>query len=153
MSIFEDIKARHLKARKENDKTTSPVLSVVLGSLDNKAILDTSGVKVVDDEIAISVLKSIVKNLNEFISLAEKETSNIETVVIEKLKAERNIVESFLPVKLTEDELHEIISEFISFNDKAKHTIKDIMTFLRITYTNLYDGKTASDIANKLLKK
>lgn len=152
MSIFETIKLHHLKARKEGNKATASVLSVVIGSLENKANINKDGVKFVDDDVAISVLKSILKNINEFIVLAEKETSNIETSVIEKLKNEKSIIESFLPVKLTEDELREIISEFIAFNEKSKHTIKDIMTFLRTTYTNLYDGKTASDIVNELLK-
>ena len=153
MSIFEIIKLHHLAARKEGNKATASVLSVVIGSLENKASVNKDGVKFVDDAVAISVLKSILKNINEFITLAEKETSNIETVVIEKLKNEKSIIESFLPVKLTEDELKEIISEFIAFNDKTKHTIKDIMTFLRVNYTNLYDGRMASNIINELLNK
>lgn len=61
--------------------------------------------------------------------------------LLEKLKTEKSIVESFLPVRLTEEKLREIITEFIAFNDEARHTLKDIMTFLKVNYKNLYDGK------------
>jgi uncharacterized protein YqeY len=140
MSIFAQIKHDLLTARKARDTTTATFLSTLSGEMESKATV-IDGNKVVSDDVASSVIKKFGKGIDESLEHMPNDA---------QLMQERKILDQYIPKLLSETELTDIIQSAI---DDGKANIGAIMGLLKAQYPNLYDGKTASDIANKLLKR
>lgn len=116
---------------KNPDKTELNLLRVIKGEIGR---LEDANTKLNDDKIT-SLLKKMVENLKQIPS----DTSAIEIELIER----------YLPKQLSEDELSNIITSYMSTNDIS--TIKDmgkIMGFLKTNHSGQYDG----NVANKIIK-
>ena len=140
MSIFARIKSDQLNARKARDTTTATFLSTLSGEMESKATV-VDGNKVVSDDLASSIIKKFGKGIDESLEHVPNDP---------QLMQERKILDQYIPKLLSETELSDIIKTAI---DDGKANIGAIMGVLKSQYPNLYDGKTASDIANKLLKR
>jgi uncharacterized protein YqeY len=64
------------------------------------------------------------------------------------------IIESFLPVEKTREELDSIIESFLQETDRSKKAMGIVMKKLKENFAGQYDGKVASEILkNKLSGK
>ena len=153
MSILDKIKADQLIARKEKSAIKAQVLTTLLGELDTGAKRDG---KIPGDTEVLALIQKFIKNIDETIKAMG--TLTIETVSSPKtvqLLIETQILESYLPQQLTEDELRVIIDDCIMQEqcggDLSKGTsMGAVMSYLKIKYSGRYDGKVASQISKEL---
>ncbi len=139
--IIKKITADLLEARKSRDAGKASILSTALGEMSNHAVM-TNGEKIVSDDKAISIIKKFIGAIDETLELVSNEKKEL-------LNREREILSGYLPTMLSEAELTDIIRSAV---DGGGANIGSIMGLLKSKYANLYDGKTASKIANELLK-
>jgi len=141
--IFNDYKI----AMKSKDNLRSSTLSFLRAELINVAIAKKK--KQLDDLEVISVIKKQVKAREDSIEqfkkggradLAEKETKELE------------ILKSYLPPELTEEEIKKIIEEVISLTQAS--SLKDmgqVMKQVTEKIAGRADGKLVSDLVRKRL--
>jgi uncharacterized protein YqeY len=106
MTLFDDLKARKLKAMKDRTPLVGNILGVVIGQVQQDG--DTS------DAAVIRICQKIIKSNNETIQhikdadagpgVALTDHGQLETLVLEN-----GILESFLPRSWTEDEVRNLI--------------------------------------------
>jgi len=71
------------------------------------------------------------------------------TDVIEQNRAERSVLEAYVPPMLDEGALETLVRGLIEASDRP--SIGSIMASLKSTHGGQYDGKLASDVARRLL--
>lgn len=132
MSLIEkidaDFKAAYMESR-NNDSAKDK--KNFLGVLKTEVTKES---KNPSDAYIISKIKSMIK------SAAATNSFN---------EIELGILEEYLPKQLTEDEISNIIKEFLTDNSGAN--MGQIMTYLKNNYGGQYDGKTASTLAKSLV--
>jgi uncharacterized protein YqeY len=111
--LKEKINADYMTAMKLRDNSTKNLLSVVKGEV--QTIEKNLGIENLSDEEVIKILNKIAKSLRESIQTSP---SNSE------LNAELDVIESYLPKQMTEEEINTKIDEAIINGAK---TISDIM--------------------------
>lgn len=136
-TIYEKIKTDFIAARKAKQAGVVALLSTVIGEMNNEASRAKTGDKTVSDEIAIKVLKSFAKNLEEVFKISGSVESEIEL----------DIINTYLPSQMTGDDLRIVLKNFVDVT--GKNSMKDIMNFLKEQFAGLYDGKVASTIAKE----
>jgi uncharacterized protein YqeY len=128
-----------LKARKERNNIKSNLLNILYSEC-IKIGKDNGNRDPTEQEI-INTISKFIKNNN--ITLDNLLKTNREED-IQKIKIELDILNNYLPKRLTEVQLTSVINEFVSNTPGCK--IGDIMQFLKINYNNQYDNKLASNI-------
>jgi len=92
--------------------------------------------KPMTEEDEIKIIRKFIKNADDTIALdVPDDTKN-------KLKKEKEILESYLPKQLSREEIEKIVTEMVS----QGKTVKDIMPFFKEKFTGMYDGKTVNEI-------
>ena len=99
-----------IKALKEGDKKRLEILRFILSRVKNKEIEKQ---KELSDEEFIEVLRKIEKELNESLEFAQK--SKREDLV-QNYKSQLEVVKSYLPKPLTDEELEREIEKIIEEN-------------------------------------
>lgn len=141
MSIYKKIKEDRDNARRSSLYMTMAMLSTLLGEMELKAILNPeTNEKIVSDEVAMQIIRKFIKNNDEFMALSKDGEAK------EGRLKENEILSSYLPTMLSEEELSSII---ISVWTKTPN-MKDVMSYLKENHNGLYDGKTASEKIKKL---
>lgn len=135
--IFEKIKSDMILAMKEGRKTDKEILSLALGQLKNKLIDLRSNT--IDDATSLSIIKKIIKQLDEEIA-AYKNAERFETV--RKLESQKELLTQYLPKQLKESEILEIIN---TLDDKS---IPSVMKYFKLNYS----GQCDMSIVNKVLR-
>jgi len=135
MTLMEKIKQMQVEARKESAEI-APLLTTLLGEAG--MIGKNDGNRETTDSEVVAVVKKFIKNIDETIAAL---TSRNQSVTAFEL--ERNVLESFLPKQLTEDELLSLIKDN-TFTNMAL-----FMKFLKENHTGKYDGKMASTVAKQ----
>ena len=105
--------------------------------------------EVLDDQI-IQIMSKEVKKRKE--SLADYEKSG-RTDLIEQINKEIEIIKSYLPEELSEDEIRKIVLE--SIKETGAESIKDMGKVMQIAKTKAAgraDNKVINDIVKELLK-
>jgi uncharacterized protein YqeY len=95
---------------------------------------------------AVLVLQRELKKRQEAIGF-EEQANRPEAKA--KLQAEIAIIEGFLPKQLSADDLEKILVDYKS--STAGAALNTAMKFLKEKYAGQYDGKSASEIAKKVL--
>ena len=131
--LLKRIKADILKYRKERNNIAVTSLQTLVGELENK---EKNGVTIGDAEV-ISLINVFIKNNNSTLSMLSDQAKQM------KLAGESILLNSYLPKRLSSDEIASIISE----NSFA--SIKDGMNYFRENYAGQYNGGDVS----KLLKE
>ena len=139
MTILENIKAASLAARKARETAKASLLSTLIGEIETAA---KSGKSVNDDDV-IAVVKKFIKNIDE--SLVH--VTRTSALVADDMRAEKEILESFLPQQLSEAELKALLQTYIA--EGAKN-VGDLMKRLKAEKAGLYDGGMASKLAKEL---
>ena len=146
MSLFDTIKTDMYKAMKSGDKSRSTALRSALSKIKDKEIEKRDNLK---DEEVIKVLKTLVKQRKESISLYKKANRN---ELADEEENEKKIYEEYLPIMLSDEEVEIIVKDAISdVNAQSMKDIGKVMPEIMKKGKGLIDGKLAQQIVQKLL--
>ena len=151
MSLKHTIENEYKNALKSKDKNKISTYRLILSSIKDLDIVNRSGPnkKETDDEDIKKLLKKMVKQRAESIDIYKKNNRN------DLLKIEQNeydILTSFLPKQLGEDETKKICADVIS--KIGANSLKDmgkVMGELKKTYPNEIDFSKAGPLIKQLL--
>lgn len=134
MSLQEQIREDMVKAMKERDTDVVSILRVVAGEFGR----EMKSSKELSDEDATAIIKKMVEDANTLGNTGEVE-----------------ILEKYLPKKLTEKETREIIELLIVGNNySGMKNMGMVMGLLSpMTKTGEMDGKFASQVVREMLTK
>ena len=129
-----------MEALKQKDTLTRSVLQIVTGKAKLVEIEKRTKNESLTDDDVILVINKVIKELEEEI-LAFKNANRLEKA--EELTLQKQILEAYLPAKLTEEEIKEIIN---SLEDKS---MPNIMKHFKLNYLGKCDMKLVNKLANE----
>ena len=153
MSLKQTIENEYKNALKSKDKNKISTYRLILSSIKDLDIVNRSGPnkKDTDDEDIKKLLKKMVKQRAESIDIYKK---NNRTDLLEIEQNEYDILTSFLPKQLSEDETKKICADIISkigansFKDMGK-----VMGELKKAHADEIDFSKAGSMIKELLNK
>lgn len=148
MSVINKLAEDVLVYLKAKDFNKVAALRTVLAEI--IAVGKNNGNRETIDSEAFKVLQKFVSNINETIINLEKLSNNRFADKISMLKDEKLLYEKYLPTKLTETELTNIIKTLIETN--LTKSMGPIMSALKAGYAGRYDSKNASEIVKRILE-
>ena len=153
MSLKETIETEYKNALKSKDKSKISTYRLILSSIKDLDISNRSGPnkKVTDDEDIKKLLKKMVKQRAESIDIY-KNNNRLDLLEVEQ--NEYDILSSFLPKQLGEEETKKICSEIIS--KVGASTVKDmgkVMGELKKNHADEIDFAKAGPLIKDLLNK
>ncbi len=153
MSLKETIETEYKNALKSQDKIKISTYRLILSSIKDLDILNRSGPnkKETDDEDIKKLLKKMMKQRAESIDIYKK---NNRSDLLEIEQNEFNILSSFLPKQLNEDDTKKICEEIIS--KLGANSIKDmgkVMGELKKLHADEIDFSKAGALLKQLLNK
>lgn len=134
--LTDKIKADALQARKDKDRLKADLLTTVIATAQMSAKNDSN--REMNESDLLKALKQFLKSVNENLKIAPAEQK-------EQYEIEKNIIESYLPSQLTEQELEKIIS------DSGLDNIGAVMKHLKENYEGRYDGSLAAKVTKSVL--
>ncbi len=153
MSLKETIESQYKNALKSKDKSKISTYRLILSSIKDLDISNRSGPnkKETDDEDIKKLFKKMVKQRAESIEIYKK---NNRPDLLEVEQNEYNIISSFLPKQLTEEDTKKICEEIIS--KLGVSSIRDmgkVMGELKKNYADKIDFSKAGTLLKQLLNK
>ena len=153
MSLKETIEVEYKNALKSKDKIKISTYRLILSSIKDLDILNRSGPnkKETDDEDIKKLLKKMMKQRTESIDIYKK---NNRSDLLEIEQNEFNILSSFLPKQLNDEDTKKICEETIS--KLGASSIKDmgkVMGELKKKHADEIDFSKAGAILKQLLNK
>ena len=151
MSLKETIETEYKNALKAKDKTKISTYRLILSSIKDLDILNRSGInkKETDDDDIKKLLKKMLKQRAESIDIYKK---NNRSDLLEVEQNEYDILTSFLPKQLGEEETKKICSNIIS--KVGASSIKDmgkVMGELKKQHADEIDFAKAGPLIKELL--
>jgi len=151
MSLQTKIEEKLKKSLKNKDKSLYPTLRLILSGIKDVLISNrTKEVKEVSDQDIIGILKKMVKQRNESCEVYKK-ADRTELLEIETKEIE--IISSFLPKQLCEEDTKKLCEEVIK--KVGASSIKDmgkIMSDLKKTHGDVLDFSKVGSIIKTVLK-
>ena len=136
--IIEQIKKEQLEARKAKNTIKTNLYTTLLGEIQTAVIGTSNSVDVkhannITDDVVIKVINKFIKNIKETLSLRPDDFT---------ATTELTLLETFLPRKLSEEELKQIIANLkIAAGTKTGGALLGfVMGELKKGYPNLYDA-------------
>ncbi len=153
MSLRETIETEYKRALKSKDKSKISTYRLILSSIKDLDISNRSGPnkKETDDEDIKKLFKKMVKQRTESIEIYKK---NNRLDLLEVEQKEHDILCSFLPKQLSDDDTKKICKQTISSLDAT--SIKDmgkIMGELKKKHADEIDFAKAGALLKQLLNK
>mgnify|MGYP002824487690 FL=1 len=153
MSLKDKIDNDYKKVLKAKDKGKISTFRLILSSIKDLEILNRSGPnkKGIDSEDIKKLLKKMIKQRSESIEIYRK---NNRQDLLEVEEGEVQVLESYLPKQLSEEETNKICNEIIQ--KIGANSVKDmgkIMGELRKNYSDTIDFSKAGSILKELLNK
>ena len=153
MSLKETIETEYKNALKSKDKTKISTYRLILSSIKDLEISNRSGPnkKETDDEDIKKLFKKMVKQRAESIDIYKK---NNRSDLLEVEQNEYNILSSYLPKQLSDEELKKICEETIS--NLGASSIKDmgkVMGELKKQNADQIDFAKAGNLLKQILGK
>ena len=153
MSLKDTIEIEYKNALKSKDKIKISTYRLILSSIKDLDILNRSGPnkKDTDDEDIKKLLKKMMKQRTESIDIYKK---NNRSDLLEIEQNEFNILSSFLPKQLNDEETKKICEEIIS--KLGANSIKDmgkVMGELKKKHADEIDFSKAGVLLKQLLNK
>ena len=153
MSLKQTLENEYKNALKSKDKNKISTYRLILSSIKDLDIVNRSGPnkKETDDEDIKKLLKKMVKQRAESIDIYKK---NNRTDLLEVEQNEYEILISFLPKQLSEDETKKICADVIS--KIGANSLKDmgkVMGELKKNHADEIDFSKAGSIIKELLNK
>ena len=153
MPLKETIETEYKNALKAKDKTKISTYRLILSSIKDLDISNRSGPnkKETDDDDIKKLLKKMVKQRAESIDIYKKNNRND---LLEVEQNEYDILTSFLPKQLSEDETKKICADVIS--KIGANSLKDmgkVMGELKKTHADEIDFSKAGLLIKEILNK
>ena len=150
MSLKKQIEEKLNEALKAKDKGIYPTLRLVVSAIKDAEIAGrTKGQKEMSDSDLITVLKKMVKQRNESCDVYKKAGRN---ELLENEKKEIEVINSFLPKQLSEDETKKICQEAVkSVGASSMKDMGKIMGVLKSKHADTLDFSKVSLIIKELL--
>ena len=147
MSFIDTIKADMYTAMKSGEKEIVGTLRTLLAKLKDQQI--NSGKKLSDQE-GLNVIKTLVKQRRESIKMYEQGN---RPDLAKQEKIELNILKSYLPQMMTEDETRSLVVSVIEETDSiGMEDVGKVMPVVMQRGAGSVDGKTANMILRELLE-
>ena len=153
MALKETIETEYKNALKSKDKTKISTYRLILSSIKDLDILNRSGPnkKDTDDEDIKKLLKKMVKQRAESIDIYKK---NDRSDLLEIEQNEYDILCSFLPKQLGEEETKKICSEIIlKVGESSVKDMGKVMGELKKNHADEIDFAKAGPLIKDLLSK
>ena len=153
MSLRETIETEYKNALKSKDKTKISTYRLILSSIKDLDITNRSGPnkKETDDEDIKKLLKKMIKQRDESIDIYKKNNRQDLLAVEQK---EHEIISSFLPKQLSEEETKSICNEMIKkLNAGTLKEMGKIMGALKEEYSDNLDFSKAGSYLKEILNK
>ena len=153
MSLKETIETEYKKALKSKEKIKISTYRLILPSIKDLEILNRSGPnkKETDDEDIKKLFKKMVKQRAESIEIYKKNNRS-DLLAVEQ--NEYNILSSFLPKQLNEEDTKKICEQIISkLNAKSIKDMGKVMGELKKEYADEIDFAKAGALLKQLLNK
>ena len=153
MSLKDKINNNYQNSLKTKDKTEISTYRLILSAIKNLDIANRSGPnkKDTDDSDIKKLLKKMIKQRVESIDIYKK---NNRQDLLDVEQKEHDILSSFLPKQLTDEETKKICSELV--NSLGANSIKDlgkVMGELKKNYSDNLDFAKAGSLLKELLNK
>ena len=153
MSLKQTIETNYKNSLKSKDKMDISTYRLILSSIKDLDIVNRSGTnkKETDDDDIKKLLKKMIKQRAESIDIYKK---NDRKDLLDIEQKEFDLISSFLPKQLSEDETKKICSEIIS--KLGAQSIKDmgkVMGELKKQYPDNLDFAKAGPLLKQLLNK
>ena len=153
MSIKEKINDEYKTALKSKDKNKISTYRLILSGIKDLDISNRSGPnkKETDDEDIKKLLKKMIKQRNESVEIYKK---NKREDLLKVEQGEIDLLSTYLPEQLSEEETKKICSEIIS--KIGAQSLKDmgkVMGELKKNYSDSIDFSKAGSILKELLNK
>ena len=148
MNLFEELKKDMIDAMKAKDKDRLTVIRMLKAALDKERIDKKIEIT---DEVFISVLEKQVKMRND--SIEEFEKAGRDDLV-NSYKSEIDILEEYMPKKLSEDEINEILD--LGISESGASSVRDLGSVMRIVtpkVKNRCDMKVVTGMLRDKLSK
>ena len=146
MSLMETLRAKQLEARKNRNEIETNLLTTLVAEAAAKG--KAAGNRESTDEEVVATIKKFLNGVNETLAaLAVSSDGRVKVASIEK-----EILESFLPKQLSEDELRIAITGIVNtLPEKNAKAMGKVMAELKANFAGLYDGAMASKLVKELL--
>ena len=153
MIIKDKIELDYKNSLKLKEKIKISTYRLILSAIKDLDITNRSGPqkKETDDEDIKKLLKKMIKQRNESIEVYKKNSRND---LLEIEKQEQEILSSYLPKQMTEEETKKICVDIITSTNAS--SIKDmgkVMGELKKNYSDTLDFSLAGKVLKELLNK
>ena len=153
MSLKEKIESNYNNSVKSKDKVQISTYRLILSAIKDLEISNRSGPnkKETDDEYIKKLLKKMIKQRNESVEIYKK---NKREDLLKIEQGEIDLLSTYLPKQLSEEETKKICSEIIT--KVGAQTIKDmgkVMGELKKNYSDSIDFSKAGSMLKELLNK
>ena len=153
MSLKETIETEYKNALKSKDKAKISTYRLILSSIKDLDISNRSGPnkKETDDEDIKKLFKKMVKQRAESIEIYKK---NNRSDLLKVEQSEYDIITSFLPKQLSEEETKKICEDLISkFGASSIKDMGKVMGELKKQHSDKIDFSKAGALLKQLLNK
>ena len=147
MTLFEQIKADQLAARKAKDGLKATLLTTLIGEL--TAIGKNDGNREVVDADVVKLVKKFLDGVNETIKLMPDATNvdgSADRYV--NLLKEQSYLTAYMPQQMDEAKLTEVLCELVP---ESGPNLGKLLGLLKARYAGQYDGAMAATIAKKVI--
>ena len=150
MPLKKQIEDKLNEALKAKDKNTYPTLRLIVSAIKDAEIAGRSkGEKEVKDSDITGILKKMIKQRNESCEVYKKAG---RTELLESETKEINVINTFLPKQLSEDETKKICEEVIkSVGASSMKDMGKVMGMLKSKHADTLDFSKVSGIIKGLL--
>ena len=150
MPLKKQIEDKLNEALKAKDKNTYPTLRLIVSAIKDAEIAGRSkGQKEVKDSDITGILKKMIKQRNESCEVYKKAG---RTELLESETKEINVINTFLPKQLSEDETKKICEEIIkSVGASSMKDMGKVMGVLKSKHADTLDFSKVSGIIKGLL--
>ena len=150
MSLKKQIEDELNKALKAKDKNTYPTLRLIVSAIKDAEIAGRSkGQKEIKDSDITGILKKMIKQRNESCEVYKKAG---RTELLESETKEINVINTFLPKQLSEEETKKICEETIkSIGASSMKDMGKVMGELKSKHADTLDFSKVSGIIKELL--
>ena len=150
MPLKKQIEDKLNEALKAKDKNTYPTLRLIVSAIKDAEIAGRSkGQKEIKDPEIIGILKKMIKQRNESCEVYKKAGRN---ELLESETKEINVINTFLPKQLSEEETRKICEEVIkSVGASSMKDMGKVMGALKSKHADTLDFSKVSEIIKGLL--
>lgn len=140
--LLNKIKKEQLLARKAKDTLRASLLTTVIGEA------SPSGNQTVTDADVEEKVGKFYKNLRDNRAIYVERNQDVSEV-----DKEMEILEQFLPKQLSEDDIKNIVNEFVNNNElpEGNKAMGQVMGHLSKNYKGQFDGKVAKTVVLNVL--